>query len=129
MATLKKLACTFIVGGVLGVIGQALFTFYIGVLGLDSPLLGAFLLVSMGLIGGILFIFGFYQKLEETAGFGAILPFSGFATGISGAIVGARMSGASLGQSIKAGLMVVVVIIGTGTVLSIIVGLITSWVG
>ena len=97
MVILKKIASTFIVGGMIGVIGQVLFTFYISVLGPDSPLMGAFLLVSMGLIGGILFVFGIYQKLEETSGFGAMLPFSGFATAISGAIVGAKMSGASLG--------------------------------
>lgn len=127
MGTFKKLAGAFIVGGIFGLIGQILFTIYVGLLGPDSPLLMVFLLVSMGMLGGILFALGLYQKLEAIGGFGAMLPFSGFATGICGAIVGTRMAGASMGQAIKAGLMVVVYVVGLGMAFSIIVGLIASF--
>lgn len=129
MTAFKNLTGAFIIGGIFGVIGQALLSIYIGLLGPDSPLLLALLLVSMGLIGGILFIFGIYQKLEAIGGFGAMLPFSGLATGVSGTIVGAREAGASMGQAIKSGLMLVVFVADLGMVFSCIVGLIASFAG
>ncbi|MFA6808806.1 MAG: SpoVA/SpoVAEb family sporulation membrane protein [Eubacteriales bacterium] len=127
MAVLKNLLNTFIVGGVLGVLGQVLFTIYIGLLGPDSPMLITLLLVSMGLIGAILFTLGLYQKLEAVAGFGAILPFSGLAAAIAGAIVRTRSAGEPIGKAIKSGLMLVVIVVGIGSVLSIGVGVITYY--
>ncbi|MFA6807929.1 MAG: SpoVA/SpoVAEb family sporulation membrane protein [Eubacteriales bacterium] len=128
MSALKSVANAFIVGGILGLIGHILLKQYIGVLGPDSPIIGLLLLITMGIIGGILFNLKIYQKLEESSGFGAMLPFSGLASAIAGAIVGTRSSGAPLSQAIKSGLMVVVTVVGTGTLLSIIIGLIAFFV-
>lgn len=125
MAILKQLGITFVTGGIFGVIGQFIFTILLGLVGPTSPLLGTYLLWAMGLIGGIMFIFGAYQKLEKIAGFGAIMPFSGLVSAVAGAIAGPKQAGAPMGKAIKNSMvMVVAYVIGIGTLLGIIVGII-----
>ncbi|MEG1561490.1 MAG: hypothetical protein RR323_03705, partial [Raoultibacter sp.] len=70
-----------------------------------------------------------YQKIEKFGGFGAIMPFSGLAAAVGGTIAGAKQGGATTGQAIKEGVMLVVYVVGIGTAISVIIGVIAFFVG
>ncbi|MGV8083491.1 MAG: SpoVA/SpoVAEb family sporulation membrane protein [Coriobacteriia bacterium] len=127
MKILRQLLATFIAGGVLALIGQALFHLYLRLLGEGSPFVSLAALASMGAIGAGLFALGQYQKLETLAGFGAFLPFSGFAAAISGAFAARRTAGASAGEALGASGKLVAYVVGLGSLFSIVVGIVASF--
>lgn len=129
MKIAKPIAAAFVVGGILAVVGQLFLTLYTAILGADSMFLAALTLVSVGLVGAVLFVAGIYQKIEKFGGFGAIMPFSGLAAAVGGTIAGAKQGGATTGQAIKEGVMLVVYVVGIGTVISVIIGVIAFFVG
>lgn len=129
MNVVKTLLAVFLSGGLLSVVGQVCMNLFVSLLGPGSPLVGALTLVSMGFIGCVLFIAGLYQKFEKFGGFGTIMPFSGLAAGIGSAFVAVQEEGGSTGAAIKAGLMVVVYVLGSGIALSAIIGTVAFFVG
>ncbi|GHV95854.1 hypothetical protein AGMMS50293_21740 [Spirochaetia bacterium] len=82
-------------------------------------------LVSLGVVGVILVIAGVFPKLEKAAGFGAGLSFGGFAAAVAGTFVATKMQTNSAAKALKAALMLVLYVIGTGVVLAFITGLVT----
>ena len=66
----KPVALAFLIGGVFAVIGQAITMFWLPIVGGDSPFMGFAILVTMGVIGVVLFVTGLHQKLAPIAGFG-----------------------------------------------------------
>lgn len=124
MTAIKQTAAAFLVGGLIAVVGQVFLNLYTMVLGPGSMFISAATLVSVGLVGAVLFVLHLYPKIEKFGGFGAIMPFSGLAAAVGGTIVGAKQEGASTGKAIKAGVMLVVYVVGIGTVLSAIIGVI-----
>ncbi|MEG0503778.1 MAG: SpoVA/SpoVAEb family sporulation membrane protein [Raoultibacter sp.] len=127
MKVAKSLLAAFIVGGALSVVGQLFLVMSMSILGPTSPFVGLMTLTCLGIFGAITFIFGFYQKLEKVGGFGAMLGFAGLATAVAGRIVAVKEDGGSSIEGVKAGLMLVVLIVGTGAFFSILVALIDRY--
>lgn len=114
----------FLVGGVYAVIGQLLLTGYAALLGPDSPILMAAVLVSLGVIALVMYIPGVHQKIQDKSGYGSMLPFNGFACGIAGAYEG----GAEQGAGVSSALKLVAFVIGIGTAASVVIALVASLV-
>jgi hypothetical protein len=85
-------------------------------------LTGPLTLVSMGLVGGILYLPRIYDRIEQHCGFGAILPFCGFCVAIAHQVEEARLRGESIGKAIGAGLRLVGYVVGTGAIGCFIIG-------
>ena len=120
---------SFIVGGILAMVGQAFMSIAVAVLGPDSFFLAATTLVGVGLVGAVLFVFGVYQKIEQVGGFGAALPFSGLAAAVAGTVVRAKEDGAAMGASMLAGVKLAAWVLGTGSLIVVIVGLVAFLIG
>lgn len=129
MDSLKALLGPFVVGGVLAMIGQAFMSLAIAVLGPDSFFLAAATLIGVGLVGAILFVFGIYQKIERVGGFGAALPFSGLAAAVAGCVVRTKESGAAMGVSMLAGVKLAACVLGTGSLIVVIIGIVAFLIG
>lgn len=114
MKFVKPIAMAFLVGGVFAVIGQAITMFWLPIVGGDSPFMGFAVLVTMGVIGVILFVTGLHQKLAPIAGFGLILPFNGFCAAISDAFVNASAEAGTPAAGAKAALGLVAYVLGWG---------------
>ncbi|MCL2883483.1 MAG: hypothetical protein FWF30_03330, partial [Coriobacteriia bacterium] len=74
---LKALGGAALIGGLFGLLGEALLMVYA-----STPLYGhglaiVFVLGTLGVIGTGLFIGGIYPKLEKFGGMGAVMPFAG----------------------------------------------------
>ncbi len=129
MRSLKAIFMAFLIGGIFSVIGQAITMLWLPVIGPDSPWLGFAILVSMGVIGVIMFIAGIHQKLEPKAGFGLILPFNGFCAAISGAFCEASKETGSTKAGVKAALGLVGYVLGWGCLCIFVVAVIAFFVG
>lgn len=125
MKIFKPILSAFVVGGLFSVLGQGLMVFFASTLGGGSPLIGPLTLVALGLIGGVLFVAGIYQKIERIGAFGAILPFSGLAAAVAGIFNGTQTQTGSWGMAAKAAVVsLVLYVVGIGTILSVLVGVI-----
>ena len=129
MDSVKALVGSFIVGGILAMVGQAFMSIAVAVLGPDSFFLAATTLVGVGLVGAVLFVFGVYQKIEQVGGFGVALPFSGLAAAVAGTVVRAKEDGAAMGASMLAGVKLAAWVLGTGSLIVVIVGLVAFLIG
>lgn len=103
MKPYKTVIYSFLVGGVLALIAQAILSFWQFTL-TGTPMeffSGGATLISMGIIGCFLGGFAVYQRFEEWATFGALLPFSGFAMAVGMKGVGPwTKQNASMGKCI-----------------------------
>ena len=120
----KPILSAFGVGGIFSVLGQGIMAILSNMLGADSTFVGPLTLVVLGLIGGILFIGGIYQKIEKISVFGAMLPFSGLAAAVAGTFAGTKMQSGSSGMAFKAAVALVLYVVGIGTILSVIIGVV-----
>ncbi|MFA6808447.1 MAG: SpoVA/SpoVAEb family sporulation membrane protein [Eubacteriales bacterium] len=128
MNTLKPIMSAFVVGGLFSILGQGLMVLFISLLGGNSPFIGPLTLLSLGLIGAVLFIAGIYQKIEKIGAFGAILPFSGFAAAVAGVFAGTKVETGSWGSATKAAVVsLVLYVVGIGTIISIITGVVAFY--
>lgn len=109
MKALKSVVYAFFIGGLFALVSQTVTTFWGFALGEAGELFVPCLtLVSMGIIGFIMAGFAIYQYFIEWSGFGAILPFSGFAVGVGQTMLGPWWKGASTGKSIWAGVFLLI---------------------
>ncbi|WP_180326481.1 SpoVA/SpoVAEb family sporulation membrane protein [Raoultibacter phocaeensis] len=129
MDSLKALLGSFVVGGILAMVGQAFMSLAVAVLGPDSFFLAAATLVGVGLVGAILFVFGIYQKIEQVGGFGAALPFSGLAAAVAGCVVRAKEGGAPMATSMLAGAKLAAWVLGAGSLIVVIIAVIAFFIG
>jgi hypothetical protein len=119
MKLTKRLLAAFVVGAVQALAGQCLLALWTlalaptgdpALMSLISPLT----MLSMGLLGGLLFLPRVFDKLEAIAGFGAFLPFSGFCVAIAHVVEGTRLGGAAAGKACGAGVKFVASTLGIG---------------
>lgn len=98
----KKTVLSFLVGGTLALMAQAILVIWQNAL-TGTPMeffIGGATLVSMGVIGFLLGGFAVYQILGEWADFGSYLPFSGFSMAVGMKAVGPWTKGQPLGKCI-----------------------------
>ncbi len=128
MKVVKPLVIAFVVGGLLAMVGQVFFLLSVAIAGPDSLFVPFGTLVGLGLVGGILFIFGQYQKIEKFAQFGAIMPFSGLAAAVAGTLAHAKEEGKGTGGAILAALKLVVYVLGIGSVIAIVIAVVAFFI-
>ncbi len=131
MKPYKTVIYSFFLGGLLALIAQAVASVWTTVLP-GTPLeffMGGATLVSMGVVGFVLAGFAVYQRFEEWATFGALLPFSGFSMAVGMKMVGSWTKGASRGKAIWQGLWLVIWFNVVGAIVCIVFGWICGIMG
>ena len=132
MKAYKTVIYSFLIGGVLALVAQALVTVWTNVL-TGTPMqffIGGSTLISMGIIGCILGGFANYQLVEKWGTFGALLPFSGFAMAVGMKMVGPwTKQNATTGKAVWQGLLLVIWFNAVAAALSILFGFICGTMG
>ncbi len=95
----KPLGGAFLVGGIFGLLGQGLAMIYWQVPFLEGNQTIA-LLLTMGVLGGVLFATGAWDKIEKIGEMGATLPFVGLGATMSGITFGTKMKTGSLARGV-----------------------------
>lgn len=83
----------FIVGGIMGVIGQLLLQFYSYCLNIPTKEAGTFMIITLIFIGCLLTCLGFFDSIVKWAGAGLIVPITGFAHSMMSAALEYRKEG------------------------------------
>lgn len=119
----KSVVYAFLIGGLFALVSQTVTTFWGFALGDELELFVPCLtLISMGIIGFVMAGFAIYQYLIEWSGFGAILPFSGFAVGVGMTMLEPWFEGKSTGKSIWAGVFLLIWFNCIVAVITILIG-------
>ncbi|HAE88914.1 MAG TPA: stage V sporulation protein AC [Clostridiales bacterium] len=125
----QTLFIAFVVGGVICMIGQAVWDlFKLAIPSADEKLLGQITSTVMIFLGAILTGFGIYDRIGKYAGTGSIVPITGFANSVVSPAMEFRSEGVVFGVMCK---MFVIAgpIIVSGVTASVGVGLIYWLVG
>jgi hypothetical protein len=120
MKTFRTLVLAFVFGGLTAVVAQGFFALWVSLIG-PSIFATLLALACLGVIGALLIILGIFPKLEELSGFGVGFSFGGFAAAVAGIYAGTKSKTGSDAEALKAAAGVVVLVIGTGVLLSFIV--------
>lgn len=83
----------FIIGGIMGVIGQLLVQFYVYFLDIPTKEAGTFMIITLIFIGCLLTCLGFFDSIVKWAGAGLIVPITGFAHSMMSAALEYRKEG------------------------------------
>jgi stage V sporulation protein AC len=83
----------FIIGGSIGVLGQLLVEFYVGLLGISTKEAGTFMIITLIFIGCLLTCFKFFDKWVNFAKAGLFVPITGFAHAMMSAALEYRKEG------------------------------------
>ena len=118
MRACKPYVLSFLMGGAYCLIGQIFFTLWSPIMGPSYTMPAT--LLSMGVVGVILFIAGIHQKLAEHTGWGSILVFNGFACALASEFEEGAKEGGTKEGAIRL-LDLFLWVVGTGALLAIIV--------
>lgn len=83
----------FLMGGIMGIIGQALTEFYARLLEIPTKEASSFMIITLIFIGCLLTCFGFFDKLVHKFGAGLFVPITGFAHAMMSAALDYRKEG------------------------------------
>lgn len=83
----------FVVGGLLGIIGQLLIEFYTNVLEISTKEAGTFMIITLIFIGCLLTCFHFFDKWVHFARAGLFVPITGFAHAMMSAALDYKKEG------------------------------------
>lgn len=87
----------FIVGGIMGMIGQGLIDIYSYFLGISTKEASVFMIVTLIFIGCLLTCLGFFDRFVHFAKCGLIIPITGFAHAMQSAALEFRKEGFVMG--------------------------------
>ena len=116
---MKKLGFAFLLGGLFSVIGQLFIFAWGAVLGAENALVNPLTMVTMGVLGLVLFVTGIAPKLEELTTMGVTIPISGMVIAIGGVTFGARYETGGAAAAAKAGAGLPKRVLGTGAAISV----------
>lgn len=128
MEIAKQVGRAFLTGGVLALMAEIVRVVLLIALGETSPFVIPLTLMIMCLFAVVTFPSGLYNKWTEFGFIGAMLPISGLTAGVAAAYCGARKATGSVVEGVKAGIMLVVRLSGSGLVVALVVALIVSFV-
>lgn len=83
----------FVVGGIMGVIGQLLVEFYVRALDISTKQAGPFMIITLIFIGCLLTCFHFFDKWVHFAKAGLFVPITGFAHAMMSAALDYKKEG------------------------------------
>lgn len=127
MERIKKISIAFLLGGIFGVLCSLLLQLY-GLFGLTGQMGIAASLVTLSLLGGLLYQFDLYQKIEKAGGAGALLPITGLAVAVSHQSEAAKKKGASTGKAIGAGFAFIGKDAGAAILICFVIGIVAMLV-
>jgi stage V sporulation protein AC len=90
---LKNGTIAFVVGGLMGVLGEFLVELYAYYLNIPTKEAGTFMIITLIFVGCLLTCLGFFDKLVKWAGAGLIVPITGFAHAMMSAALDYRKEG------------------------------------
>ena len=128
MEVLKPVGRAFLTGGLLLLAAEAVRLVLLALLGVESPFVIPLTLMVMCLFAVAVFPSGIYNKWTDYGFIGAMLPISGLTAGVAAAYCGARQATGSKAEGVKAGIMLVVRLSGSGLLVAFVVSLIVSFV-
>lgn len=109
----------FLIGGMMGIIGELLIEFYSCILEIPTKEAGTFMIITLIFVGCLLTCLGFFDKFVNFAKAGLIIPITGFAHSMMSAALEYRKEGLVTG--IGANMFKL-----AGTV--IIFGVVSAWI-
>lgn len=118
----KNVPKAFVVGGLICLFGQLLFTMYKG-FGLSEDTCALAVPVTLIFLSALLTGLGWYEKLAKHAGAGTLVPITGFANSVASPALEFKTEGMVMGLGAKIFIICGPVIL-YGTLASIIYGLI-----
>ena len=121
----KRLAGAFFVGGCLGLFSQVLFVLWRMLLGDDSAWAMPATLLSLGVVGGALYVGNVYQKIEKAGAIGAAMPFSSLVSAVAGMFLQGSAEGGCR-KGIVRGLGVFLYVLGVGSLIAAIIGAVAA---
>jgi len=124
----KQVGRAFLTGGVLALMAEIVRVVLLIALGETSPFVIPLTLMIMCLFAVVTFPSGLYNKWTDFGFIGAMLPISGLTAGVAAAYCGARKATGSVAEGVKAGIMLVVRLSGSGLVVALVVALIVTFV-
>lgn len=83
----------FIIGGIIGVVGEFLVEFYSYCFAISTQQAGTFMIITLIFIGCLLTCFGFFDKWVTWAKAGLIVPITGFAHSMMSAALDYKKEG------------------------------------
>lgn len=90
---LKNSIIAFVIGGIMGVIGQALVSFYSYILDISTKDASTYMIITLIFVGCLLTCLGFFDKMVNWAKAGLIVPITGFAHSMQSAALEYRKEG------------------------------------
>ena len=90
---LKNAIVAFVVGGLMGVLGNFLVDIYSYIFNLSSKDASVFMIITLVFLGCLLTCFGFFDKIVNFAKCGLIVPITGFAHSMMSAALEYRKEG------------------------------------
>lgn len=124
----RRLFLTFVFAGCFGAVSQLMVMGWRAVLGPDSPWIMACMLLCLGAVGAVLYVFGIYQKLEEVGTMGAVMPFSGLVSAVAAAFEQGYAEGGGA-RGAWSGFAFFLYVLGVGSCLAAVVGLVAFFAG
>ncbi len=128
MEIAKQVGRAFLTGGILALMAEIVRVLLLFALGETSPFVIPLTLMIMCLFAVVTFPSGLYNKWTDFGFIGAMLPISGLTAGVAAAYCGARKATGSVAEGVKAGIMLVVRLSGSGLVVAFVVALVVSFV-
>ena len=116
-----RLGKAFLFGGCVSVIGQ-LFVMVAAMIVPDAMLAVIVAMFAFGIASAILIVTGVYDKCARFADFGADQPLSGLMYGAAMNNALARAQGVPAGRAFLKGFAIVIAVVGTGFVVSALLG-------
>ena len=89
----KNSVIAFIVGGIVGVIGELLIELYMNLFDISNKTASTFMIVTLIFIGCLLTCFGFFDKVIHRARCGLLIPITGFSNAMMSAALEYRKEG------------------------------------
>ncbi|MDO5043801.1 MAG: SpoVA/SpoVAEb family sporulation membrane protein [Coriobacteriia bacterium] len=116
----KNLAMAFLFGGTFALIGQIILSLVAPISG--PAFAGPITLLCFGVIALVMYIPGIHHKLAPLAGFGLILPFNGFASGIADAFQAGYLPKKDFSSGLRSALKLFFIVIGIGGLIDFLAG-------
>lgn len=90
---LKNAFISFVVGGIIGSLGQGLIELYMRLFSVPSSIAGTYMIVTFVFIASLFTALGFFDSLVEFAKCGLIIPITGFSHSMTSAALDAKSEG------------------------------------
>ena len=84
---------SFLIGGLIGIIGQSLIDVYVNIFNISTKQASVFMIVTLIFLGCLFTCFGFFDKWVNFAKCGLIVPITGFAHAMMSAALEYRKEG------------------------------------